>query len=147
MANGRELKDISKARLKTVDVLLNANDWEGASYMMGYVLECALKSVICKTLHLVSYPEKIGSDKIIKFFKTHDFDVLLTLSGMEDIFGFSGPGFSSWSGFTQEYPGDWSTMRYTQNPNWDGIKTKKVYTYLVDPTTGILTFIKGGRRW
>lgn len=147
MANHLELKQISKARLKTVKILIAAEDWEGASYMMGYVLECALKSAICKTLNLTTYPEKNGSDKIIKFFKTHDFDVLLTLSGMESIFGFNGPGFASWSGFTQEYPGDWPSMRYIQNTSWDATKTKRVYNYLIDPTNGILKEITRRRRW
>ncbi len=146
MASHSDLKRISKIRLKTVDVLMKANDWDAAAYMMGYVLECALKAAICKTLHLSIYPDKSKSNKISQFFRTHEFDVLLTLSGMEDLFGFSGAGFTSWSGFTQEYKGSWTEMKYDIG-SWDETKVRRVYTNLTAKKTGILSFVEGGKRW
>jgi len=44
MANCAELRKIAKARLKSVETLMAVNDWHGAAYMLGYVLECALKA-------------------------------------------------------------------------------------------------------
>lgn len=148
MANCDDLKRISEARLKTAEILINAQDWEGAAYMMGYVLECALKAVVCKTLHLQSYPDK--ADDISKFFKTHKFDPLLILSGLQDTFNTGAPiaVWQSWSEFTGEYPGDWPAMRYNApGLTWNEVKVKKMYTNLIDPVHGIITQIKLKRRW
>lgn len=150
MASGRDLKLITSKRLKTTQILLKAKDWEGAAYMMGYVLECALKAACCKSLHLNNYPDVHGnksSERITKFFYTHEFDALLVISGLNDLFSFGTKGFSSWSGFTQEYPGGWTEMRYTVNTNWTETKVKLLYSYLADEKNGILSIIKGGSRW
>ena len=144
MADHKDLQTISKIRLKTVELLMKGRDWDAAAYMMGYSLECTLKAVICKTLHLTGYPN--SKDKISQFFRTHEFDVLLTLSGMEDLFGYNGVGFSNWSGFTQEYKGQWTAMRYDLG-SWDEAKIKRVYTNLTEKKNGILSLIEGNKRW
>lgn len=147
MATGTDLKQITKKRLKTVKVLLSVKDWDGAAYMMGFVLECALKAVICKTLHLVNYPEYTGKQKVDDYFMTHRFDLLLKVSGMENIFSDRGPSESwrNWSEFTVEYPGDWPAMRYDINRKWDETKVKKLYTNLVESQNGLLKEVK--KRW
>ncbi|MCX6782349.1 MAG: hypothetical protein NTW66_04525 [Candidatus Magasanikbacteria bacterium] len=109
MANGHELKLICKARIKSAIVLMNAHDWQGSGYIMGNALECILKSVICKTLHLEKYPDHPKDDA---WFLTHSFDRLLRLSGLGHIFGPRGIGFQVWSDFTKYYQGDWISMRY-----------------------------------
>ncbi len=68
MANRKEFKSISLARLKTAKLLIDAKDWDGASYIMGYVLECGLKAVICKTLNLISYPEFTKKKDVDNYF-------------------------------------------------------------------------------
>lgn len=151
MAGLVDFKEISQARLKTVAILLDARDWDGASYMMGYVLECALKAVICKTLHLVSYPENTRNDKIDGYFMTHKFDQLLIPSGMEDVFSTRGKpdAFRSWSDFTKEYPGDWPGMRYDRQrlKQFDEAKVRKLYNDLVGEPDGILATIEKEKRW
>lgn len=149
MANNRELRGISKKRLKTVQILINAGDWDGAAYMMGYALECALKAVTCKTLHLVSYPENTRNDKIDNYFMTHRFDQLLVVSGMEDIFSSRGPAESwrNWSEFTAEYQGSWTEMRYDRDIVWDEAKIRKLYNNLKDPNYGIITEITRRHKW
>lgn len=151
MADSKDFKSISKTRLRTVQILIDGKDWDGAAYMMGYVLECSLKAVICKTLHLVSYPENTRDNKIDSYFMTHKFDQLLTPSGMEDLF--SGRGekdvFRNWSEFTQEYQGDWVRMRYdpARLKQFDEIKVKKLYNNLTEEPSGILAVIETKKRW
>lgn len=108
MANCEELKSIAEARVQSAKFLIEAKDWDGAAYMMGYGLECMLKSVICNTLNLKKYPDTKDND----WFLTHKLDRLLLLSGLENIFGVGGPGFEAWSGFTNYYQGEWPSMRY-----------------------------------
>jgi len=132
MANNEDLKKIAKSRFKTVKVLLEAEDWEGMAYMMGYVLECALKATVCRKLNLISYPETAKNKKIPEYFMTHRFDQLLVVSGMSGIFSDRGPdeAYLHWSDFSLEYAGDWPSMRYDPDRQWEEKKVKSLYTNL-----------------
>ena len=151
MASAKELKAISQARLKTAKILIEAEDWDGSAYIMGFALEIALKAVICKTLHLVNYPENTKNRTTDAFFMTHNFDQLLKASGMEDLFSARGKGdeFRNWGDFTQEYQGDWTAMRY--NPErlerFKKEEVERLYNNLVGKPSGIITVIKTKRRW
>lgn len=78
-----ELKRIAAARLADAEVLLKANRYDGASYLSGYAVEIGLKLRICKTLKWAGFPETNNEFQALQSFKTHDFDVLLRLSGVE----------------------------------------------------------------
>lgn len=121
------LKNITEARWKTVEILIESNDFGVAVYMMGHILECALKAAACKSLHLKGYPP--SGKKIEPLFKSHVFDLLLIISGLADIFGPDGLFYNNWSTFTQYYIGDWNNIRYELG-SWDEIKTKALYTEL-----------------
>ena len=145
MANHQELRDISKARLRTAKILLDNSDFDGAIYMMGYVLECALKAIICKRLNLPSYPDKGGSKDIENIFKTHKFDILLTLSGMENDFSLKSPKrrYENWSELTK-----WSTdIRYEPVGTRTRAEAERMYNALVGKPHGIITWIKRHRKW
>lgn len=149
MSNCNELRQIAIARLKSVNTLIKAKDWHGAAYMMGYVLECALKASTCKTLHLISYPDNVKYPNISSYFMTHKFEQLLVVSGLENIFSYRGPvnAWKNWSDFTLEYPGDWPSMRYDIKKIWDENKVKKLLLNLTEPKYGILSIIKEKRKW
>jgi HEPN domain len=151
MANGEELKTIAKARLKTAEILIEAKDWDGAAYMMGYVLECALKAVVCKTLNLLEYPQYTKNKKTDGYFMTHEFDQLLIASGLESLFSTRGSvdAFQYWSDFTKEYPTDWPSMRYSleRQKQFDETKVKKLYTILIEKDKGILEIIENQNKW
>lgn len=148
MATGIDLRNISKARLKSAAILINSRDWDGAASMLALSLECALKAVICKTLHLINYPENTRSSRIDNFFMTHDFDSLLKASGMEHTFNLTGSAraFKNWSEFTKQLPGDWANLRYIIG-YFDETKVKAMYTNLVDANEGIIKIIKQKHLW
>ena len=77
-----EIEKIVQARLKDAEVLLEASRFDGSVYLCGYAIELGLKARICKTLFWDEYPG--GKDKKYNTFKTHDLDVLLHLTGLED---------------------------------------------------------------
>ena len=62
MANHRELKEIAKSRLKAARMLIDKNDYDGAFYLMGHVVELSLKSAICKRLNFPTYPDNRSDD-------------------------------------------------------------------------------------
>lgn len=77
-----ELKELSETRIKEAEVLLNEGYYDGANYLMGYVIELALKARICKLLNIETYPES----KDYQSFKVHKLDILLTLAGLRKEF-------------------------------------------------------------
>lgn len=122
-----------------------------AAYMLGFVLECALKAAVCKALHLVQYPG--GGKGIENWFLTHDFDRLLVVSGTSDLFGIDSVNNSSWSGFVQEIapPGvgpKWVDMRYEELSRFTEDRVKTMRAFLVNEgKTGILNLLDINERW
>jgi hypothetical protein len=151
MAKGSELKDTAYKRLKTVKILLDNSEWHIAAYIMGYVLECALKATICKTLRISEYPETHKHRDIPYFFKDHTFDKLYLLSGTsQEIFGPYGDlrAFDSWSQFTAWYPGDWVKMRYDEvDKQFDKVTSKNLYKYLYEDESSIIKTIEKNDLW
>ena len=84
MIHHSELLKIATARLKDADALLAAGRYDGAIYLGGYVVELALKSSICRVLKWKGFPQTRSEFQNYLSFKTHDLDVLLSLSGAED---------------------------------------------------------------
>ena len=124
-----------------------------SAYMLGFVLECILKAASCKTLNLAAYPEDhkvVKNPKITDYFRTHNFDMLLVISGASDLFSPKGVGFNSWSGFTQEYTGKikvWTDIRYDTKDQYDEKRVKDIYDYLTKPNDGIIALIEAKERW
>jgi len=84
MIDQAELRKIAEERLKDADTLLEAGRYDGAIYLGGYVVELSLKSRICSVLKWKGFPQTRGEFHNFLSFKTHDLDVLLSLSGAED---------------------------------------------------------------
>lgn len=84
MIDQADLRKIAEERLKDADTLLAAGRYDGAIYLGGYVVELSLKSRICRTLKWKGFPQTRSEFHNYLSFKTHDLDVLLSLSGAED---------------------------------------------------------------
>lgn len=70
------LKILAESRLIEAKVLLDNNLYEGCNYLLGYVIELALKARICTLLCIENYPTKFND------YKVHDLEKLLLLSGL-----------------------------------------------------------------
>jgi HEPN domain-containing protein len=84
MIDRNELRKIARARLNDAEVLYRNKRYDGAVYICGYALEVVLKQRICKSLKWKEFPETRSDFKSRQSFKTHDLDVLLLLSGIEE---------------------------------------------------------------
>ncbi|NQU78112.1 HEPN domain-containing protein [Candidatus Falkowbacteria bacterium] len=76
-----DITKIARARLKDAEVLFKEGRCDGAVYICGYAVELGLKRQICKRLNWSKYPP---NSEDYKSFKTHNLDILLTLTGKED---------------------------------------------------------------
>lgn len=56
--NRDQLKELSKLRIKEARVLLRNNCFDGAYYLAGYSVECALKACIAKQIMQYDFPDK-----------------------------------------------------------------------------------------
>jgi hypothetical protein len=151
MTTCEDFKGIAKSRLKTAEILMSNKEWGVAVYMMGFVLECILKASACKTLNLTTYPEikETKNPRIVNYFCTHDFDSLLIISGVSDIFQLSGVGASSWSGFTQEYTKieKWTDIRYDVINQFDEKLATNLHKFLAEKPNGIIPLINAKNVW
>jgi HEPN domain-containing protein len=71
---------IAELRLKEAKALLVAELPDGACYLAGYAVECALKACIAKRTREHDFPEK----KLVNESHTHDIKILLRLAGLSD---------------------------------------------------------------
>jgi HEPN domain-containing protein len=76
--NRDDLKYLAKARLKEAKVLLNNNLYDGAFYLSGYSVECALKACIAKNTNRYDFPNK----KVVVESHTHDIIKLVKIAGL-----------------------------------------------------------------
>lgn len=90
-----ELQKLSLDRLKDAKALYQAERYDGAFYICGYAVEIALKRKICMTLGWPGYPDGKKEFEKLQSFKTHDLDMLLHCSGIENFI--KTEFFSEWS--------------------------------------------------
>jgi hypothetical protein len=96
MISLKELQNLCRDRVKEAEALTKAKLYDGAYYLCGYAVEVGLKERICRTLHWQNgYPRTEAEFKNLTSFKTHDLDMLLHLSGIED--KVKNRFFSEWS--------------------------------------------------
>jgi hypothetical protein len=140
MVNRTTLRNLAKQRLKAAKILFHAGDFDTAGYLLGYVVECGLKAMICKRLNLTEYPD---TGKHMDVFASHALDRLLVLSGYSSEIDLTkNPNlFDNWSKLT----GDWKPeIRYTQGAYTKNIIARKI-TALEDSTDGLLAWFRKGR--
>jgi hypothetical protein len=80
-----DLRGIAKARLEDASVLYQDRRFDGAVYLCSYAIELSLKARICTTLGWIGFPETRGEFENFGSFRTHKLDVLLALSGVEQM--------------------------------------------------------------
>jgi HEPN domain-containing protein len=95
MATRQQLQQLALLRLREAEVLFAAGCYDGCAYLCGYVVEMALKARICATLGVTDYPEK-GS-RLKDALRTHDFDDLKLLAGMDHAFTVNANLLANWS--------------------------------------------------
>ena len=119
--------------MKEAKVLLDQGFYDGAYYLLGYAVECALKSCIAKQFREYDFPDK----KIVLDSHTHEFSKLLGVSGLKSEFEKQiriNPELdSNWA-----IVKDWSEqMRYQYGVN--KIKANDFYNAVTEKVTGILS--------
>ena len=79
--NRRDLHVLTRVRLDEARLLLDAGRYDGAYYLSGYVVECALKACIARQVRTHDFPPKPGS---VRDMYTHDLASLVKAAGLVD---------------------------------------------------------------
>jgi len=76
----KDLRSLSRVRLLEARALLKAGLPDGAYYLAGYAVECALKACIAKETKRYEFPEK----RRVNASHTHDLADLLKVAELQD---------------------------------------------------------------
>ena len=80
--NRTDFQKLANLRVKDAKVLLNNGCFEGAYYLLGYSIECALKACVAKKTQRYDFPDKKLANNVF----THELPVLLALAGLKPVF-------------------------------------------------------------
>lgn len=133
MTTRRILQQLACLRLKEAEALFDAGCYDGCAYLCGYVVESALKAAICANLGVVEYPES----RLKGVFKTHEFDDLKLLAGMEQSFTANQARFGNWSVASEWRP----ERRYEPKGTYDQVVASEVLASVRDYPDGVLACI------
>jgi HEPN domain-containing protein len=78
--NRSDFKKLVKLRLKEARMLLDNECYEGAYYLAGYAVECALKACIAKKTKRFEFPPK---PEFVRDLYKHDLTHLVKMAGLE----------------------------------------------------------------
>jgi HEPN domain-containing protein len=133
MSTRRELQRLACLRLREAEALFNSGCHDGCAYLCGYVVELALKAAICATLGIGDYPD----DRLKGAFKTHDFDDLKLLAGMEQAFTTTTALLTNWS-----IASKWrSQRRYEPEGTYDQAAANEILEAVRSYPDGVLACI------
>jgi len=134
--NRADLQHLAELRLKEARVLLNANCFEGAYYVAGYAIECAIKACFARKTEQYDFP----SMKAVNQIYNHDPTKLISAAGLEE-------------DLAKELKSN-----QTLNANWAVVKewseqqryvtkisegdAKDLLSAIADPVDGVLTWLK-----
>ncbi len=80
--NRFDLQVLSRTRQREASALLAAGHHEGAYYLIGYAVECALKACIARAVKRYDFPNRQIAAQVY----THDLQELVRLAGLKTHF-------------------------------------------------------------
>jgi HEPN domain-containing protein len=122
MARNRiDFQRLAELRLKEAKALLAAGFPDGAYYLAGYAVECALKACIAKRTQQHDFPDK----KLVDKSYSHDVEKLLDAAGLDD-------RLKTEIATSEDLALDWETVReWSEQSRYD--------LFIGDPQGGLVT--------
>lgn len=133
--NRTEFQALADVRIDEAGVLLVAGKWDGAYYLAGYAVECALKACIAKLTPADDFPDK---DKAARAW-THKLDVLVDVAELEKLRGdeaAANPKFESYWRLVVKWKED-ARYKRTAQP-----EAENLCQAVADPQDGVLRWIR-----
>lgn len=134
--NKAELENLVAIRIKEAGILLSADCYQGAYYLAGYALECALKACIAKQVKEFDFPDK----KLANDSYTHKLGNLLITAGLK-------LALSEQEMQNEEFKLNWAVaIEWSEESRYRCSITKNeahnLFTAITDNESGILPWLK-----
>ena len=130
-----DFQKLADMRVREAKVLLDAGEYDGAYYLAGYGVECALKACILKRLSDYWPDDKKFTEKCY----THNLNDLLKLADLAADLKLAGAVQTKW-GIVK----DWTEHRRYEIGVLER-DARNFYEAITDPTDGVLQWLKA--RW
>jgi len=131
-----DLQRLAETRLKDAEVLLSAQCWSAAYYLVGYAVECGLKACASRQFGEHVVPEK----KLVSDFYTHEIERLLNTSGVKTSKEFRAVA-------DREFRLNWATVcAWNEQSRYDHAisetMARDMYAAVAEPASGVLSWLK-----
>jgi HEPN domain-containing protein len=134
----KDFQVLAKIRLEESTALLNMQLFDGAYYLGGYAVECALKACIAKATRRGEFPER----KRVESSYTHDLRELVKVAGLEK-------SRLEQAGRDAEFRKNWEAIQsWTEQSRYQrhgAESAQKLLGAIGDRRHGVFTWIK--RHW
>ena len=134
--NRNDFQSLANLRAKEAGILLDNECFEGAYYLAGYAVECALKACIAKqTIEFDFPPDRNTVNRIY----SHNLQVLLKEAALEREHRFEYLSNDSFA-FNWDEATEWSEQaRYQTSISRE--RAEKLYAAVTDGRDGVLTWL------
>lgn len=139
MPSRTEFQQLADVRVTEAAALLGAGLWDGAYYVAGYAVECALKACIAKLTKAEEFPPP---RKFIEQCYSHDLNQLTAIAELEPFRVAeiaADPQFSRYWDVVKRWN---EATRYVRTAEADA---RSLYNAITDPAHGVLAWVK--RHW
>ena len=121
--NRKDLQELSKVRLKEANALHAKGLFDGAYYLGGYAVECALKACIAKKTLRHEFPDKIRVNSSY----THELPNLINVAGLE-------VALKKQTNIDSDFQMNWEVVK-----SWS--EQSRYQRHLAEPTSQLLSAI------
>jgi HEPN domain-containing protein len=126
-----DFQRLADVRIEEAEVLFKAKKYDGAYYLAGYAVECALKACIAKSTRRHDFPDKQFVNKC----HTHNVEELVLHAGLKAMLQTDAALMLRWAIMK-----DWNEQsRYERKTR---VEAKALYDAITDPAHGVLQWIK-----
>ena len=130
----RDFQDLASIRLKEAKILLDRKCWDGAYYLGGYAVECALKACIATRTQRHEFPDK----KRVLGRYSHALADLVQVAGLEQ-------EFDRMEKAEPEFAENWQIVRDWSEQSWSRARAESLMNAIDDRNFGVLRWLE--QRW
>jgi HEPN domain-containing protein len=131
----KDLQALSQVRAREAQGLLSLGLYDGAYYLAGYAIECALKACIAKSTRRYEFPDRTRVDASY----THELPKLLKLAGLDKM-------LEERATVDPEFREAWRTVLFwseqSRYQRYGAEAAAKLVEAVADRKHGVMTWIK-----
>ncbi len=133
--NRKDFQTLADIRLKEAEILIKNKKYDGAYYLCGYAVECALKACIARQTNQYDFPDK----RVVNESYTHSLNKLVKIAGLGEKFNQEVKKYKNFDlnwGIAKEWN---ESSRYERNTKK---KAEELFLVVSDKKNGVLQWIK-----